>query len=221
MPLNILAIETSSSYCSVALHADGAVSNRHLAAPQGQGELIYRLLDEILAESQVGLKQIDCIAFGRGPGSFTGLRIAAAVTQALAYSVDCGVIAVSSLQSMTFGFTADHILVAIDARMGEVYWAGFERQQNNYVLLGEERVNKPQEMSLSSKWQQHAWLGLGSGFDLYHQDISAKFGIKKYESSVMPNAVGIAHIAREHYLQGNILDAHQALPTYIRNNVVG
>jgi len=142
----ILALDTSSEACSAAVIKDGKITSVYAVVPRDHTRKIIPMIQQVLEESDTEAHQLDAIAFGRGPGSFTGLRIAAGVTQGLAYGLDIKVIPVSTLEAMaleTAGMSSDecsHIVTAVDARMDEVYWGSFEIRGGEVVALQAEQV---------------------------------------------------------------------------------
>jgi tRNA threonylcarbamoyladenosine biosynthesis protein TsaB len=144
--LIILALDTSTEACSVALWADGAVTERFELGSQ-HSERILPMTQEALAEAGVALTQIDAVAFGRGPGSFTGLRICAGVAQGLAFGADVPVLPVSSLAALAQGIEAPGVLAAFDARMDQLYWGAYVRNARGLVeLSGAEKVLAPRDI---------------------------------------------------------------------------
>ena len=113
----LLALETATEACSAALAIDGDICERFEVAPRGHSQLILPMVDELMAEADIAIEQVDAIAFGRGPGAFTGLRIAVGVTQGIAFGADLPVVPVSSLAGLAQGCVSDSVLAAIDARM--------------------------------------------------------------------------------------------------------
>jgi len=143
----ILAIETATEACSAALAIGKKITTRFTLAPREHTKLILTMMDEVLEEADVKLTQVDAIAFSRGPGAFTGVRIAAAVAHGVALSMDKKILPISTLaaiaQQMQQEQGAEHCLAAIDARMGEVYWGRYSVEKGFMTLQGEETVTKP------------------------------------------------------------------------------
>lgn len=177
--MKILALDTATEYCSAALLIDGNVRAREIEMERGHAERILPMIDDLLAEAHLRLRDLDAIAFGRGPGSFTGVRLAATVTQGLAFGADLGVVPISDLQAVAqraFDLAdappPSRILVCNDARMHEVYWACFERGADGLAIPeGEEHVSKPSEVRLPRSWPTA--LPAGRGFIAYAAALSA------------------------------------------------
>jgi tRNA threonylcarbamoyladenosine biosynthesis protein TsaB len=221
--MNILALDTSTEACSAALWQDGAVLWRQQLAPRQHAQLILQMLDELLAEADQSLGMMDAIAFGRGPGAFTGVRIAAAVTQGMAYSVDLPVVPVSSLAALAHGAWREtqhgHILTAMDARIHEVYWAAYHVSQEGQADLAvEEAVQAAAAVTLPDG---HDWYGVGSGFAAYEDALLAACDDKLvgHAAQYFPLARDVAALAAAQVRLGNVVPAEQALPVYLRDKV--
>jgi tRNA threonylcarbamoyladenosine biosynthesis protein TsaB len=219
----ILAIETATEACSAALLDDGAILERFEVAPQGHARLILPMLESLLAEAGLALGQLDALAFGRGPGSFTGVRIATGVVQGIAFGADLPVVPVSSLAAMAQGLAdgeaAQRILCAFDARMGQVYWGAYEIEADGLVCLaGKECVCNPDAVPVVTAGP---WVGAGSGWASYgeriachlREDLAAQF------PEAMPHAMGVARLALQAFMQGRVVAADQAQPVYLRDQV--
>ncbi len=213
---SILAIETATEACSVALYHHDKISSRYNIAPQQHVSLILPMCDELLKEANILPSELSAIAFGSGPGSFTGVRIAAAVTQGIAVAHDLPVIAVSSLQALAqavyIKLRAEYVMAGMDARMGEVYLGKFSLDQDHKImsLLDkevmislEETKNLKQELELEPKSN---WIFAGSAFQT--------------ESVFFPSAEAIIPVALYYWHQNNTLTPEMALPVYLRNNIV-
>jgi tRNA threonylcarbamoyladenosine biosynthesis protein TsaB len=165
--VRLLAIDTATENCSAALLIDGSVQSREIEMERGHAERILPMIDDLLAEAGITLQDLDAIAFGRGPGSFTGVRLAVTVTQGLAFGAGLGVVPVSDLRAVAQrafrqDSTLTKVLVCNDARMNEVYWACFERGGDGLARLeGEERVSKPSEVKLPAAWSTATAAGRG------------------------------------------------------------
>ncbi len=227
--MKILAIETSTEACSAALLDNNNVISRFEIAPRQHSQLILPMIDELLAEAELKLQQIECLAFGCGPGAFTGVRLATSVIQGIAFSIDRPAVAVSSLTALAqaaYGETKiENCLSAIDARMQEIYWAYYQLDANGLMQYQvEEQVCKPELLKLNSS--QVDWIGVGSGFDTYEKVLDAKTldnrqsKQMRWLSNQFPHASQVAKIAKSEYLAGKAVSASQALPKYVRNQVV-
>ncbi len=164
MLMRILALDTSTEYCSVALWLDGAVTERCVLAGQKHSELLMPMLDALLKEAGVRLAQLDGIAFGMGPGSFTGVRIACGVTQGLALGANLPVAGICTLEALAEGSDKSRVIAALDARMGELYHAAYEKHDGHWVTASEPRLCRPED---ASPVPGDSWFGVGSGFALH------------------------------------------------------
>ena len=163
--MKLLALETATEACSVAVLVDGELRERFDIAPRRHAELTLPWAEQLLAEAGVARSQLDAIAVGRGPGAFTGVRLAIAVAQGIALALDRPVVPVSTLAALAMRAPAcdgDRVLAAIDARMGEVYVAGYGRHGDEWTVLGEEVVASPDAVILPG--DAGGWLGVGTGF---------------------------------------------------------
>ena len=220
----ILALDTSTPACSVALLVDGVMMEDFRLAPRKHNELILPMVDQMLTQAQLGLSDLDAIAFARGPGSFTGLRIAAGVVQGLAYGADLPVIPVSTLAALALdGFNQtgeSHWLAALDARMGEIYVGGYQLvKEGNSLIINtrfEEKVVKPEQLSQF----ELAYQGIGSGW-CYQQELLSLLPneVKHLMVDAAPKASCIAQLAELAWQKGNTIAAHEAVPTYLRDEI--
>ena len=218
----ILAIDTATEACSAALAQGDKIITRFKIAPREHTKLILTMMDEVLEAAETKLTQIDAIAFGRGPGAFTGVRIATGVAHGVSLSVDKQLLPISTLaaiaQQMFEEQGATHCIAAIDARMGEVYWGKYSVENGIMLLQGEEAVNKPEYLLNLS--DDNNWLAAGSGWDEYAEqlDIANNSQISKVDD-VLPSAQYIARLAVEDWQQGKAVSAEQAQPIYLRDKV--
>lgn len=223
--MKLLALDTATENCSAALLIDGAVRFREIEMERGHTERILPMIDDLLLEAGLSLTGLDAIAFGRGPGSFTGARLAATVTQGLAFGANLGVIPISDLQAVAQrAFATDPALsravVCNDARMGEVYWACYERGEGGLARLeGEERVSKPSEVKLPTTWSTAA--AVGRGFIAYAEALQQVCSAPVDNSlrHFLPHAREIAHLAVPELTAGRLLPPEAAIPIYLRDNV--
>lgn len=218
----LLGIDTSSDACSVALSVGAAVLERHQVLARAHTRLVLPMVQALLAEAGIGLTSVDAFVMGRGPGAFTGVRIAVGVVQGLAFSSSRPVVPVSSLatvgQAMIEG-GAEQVAVAFDARMGQVYWGTFAPDAGGLAAaLGEEGVIDPQSAVLP---QAGRWVGAGNGFAAYAQTlIAAGLGLEVIDADAMPRARHALALGRRGWLAGEAVDAEHAQPVYLRDRVV-
>jgi tRNA threonylcarbamoyladenosine biosynthesis protein TsaB len=218
----ILAIETATEACSVALLTPGALLEDHRILPRGHTEHLLPMIDGLLASAGLATSAIDAIAFGRGPGAFTGVRIGVSVAQGLGYALDRPLIPVSTLATLAQGAvntTAPRpIFAAIDARMGEIYCGRFSLADNGLVTpLAEERVTRAADLPpLSGEWY-----GIGSGWQSWAPVISGKMTQPPLaiHADALPRAADCARLAAHALSQGSAIPAHAATPTYLRDQV--
>ena len=218
--MKILAIETSSDACSAAVAINEDVYEVFQLAPRQHTQLILSMVEEVLAEAQCALSQVDAVAFGRGPGAFTGIRVATSVTQGIAYGADLPVIPVSSLAALAYLAHREHgatqSIVATDARLAEVYVGCYRSDQLSATVVAEEVVIKPQELT---EITSGAWFGVGNAWEIYQDQLRSRVcgeaDLVGIISDVYPHACDIACLAR----QGECLPVEQALPVYLRDKV--
>ena len=219
--MNLLAIETATEACSVALWCDGVLRERFEVAPRRHTELVLPWADALLAEAGIAKTQIDVIACGRGPGAFTGVRLAVALTQGLALALDRPVVAVSTLAALAFAANAapgEAVLAAIDARMGEVYLAAFEREPEDVRLLGSEHLLRP---VAASPDPSRRWIGVGTGFDAEQGALRTALGstVARVDAAALPHAAAVARLAVQAYARGEIVAPELLEPAYLRDKV--
>ena len=219
--MKLIALDTSTEACSAALFYNNDMLSRFELAPRRHGELILPMIDSLLAEAQLSLTQLDAIAFACGPGAFTGLRIAAGVTQGLAYSSDLPVIPVSTLATLAQGSRqkAECIAAAIDARMNEVYF-GLYRGNGIVEATGPEIVDRPENIKLQISG---SCFGVGTGWSVYSTILKETIGPKLsgFDANQYPAAENAAKIAVSYYIEGRIITAAEVSPVYLRNRVTG
>tara|TARA_B100001250_G_C19669420_1_gene730801 strand:+ start:52 stop:717 length:666 start_codon:yes stop_codon:yes gene_type:complete len=220
--MNILAIETSTEACSAALDIDDSCISRHEIAPRKHTELILPMVDSLLQEAGIGVNSLDAIAFGCGPGAFTGIRIAVGITQGLAYPYDIPVIPVSTLAALAQQYSKeyDHIAAAIDARMKEIYWGLYKVNEYNLVeTIKKEKVCLPKNISSPTNGN---WLGAGTGWKNYSEEIKSQFKSKiiDIKNDAYPHAKNVIQLAKPSYINGKFISADLASPVYLRNKIV-
>lgn len=176
------------------------------------------MIQEVLAEAEFPLAQLDGIAFGAGPGSFTGLRIACGVAQGLAFAADLPVTGVSTLEAIAQKNAAQKVIVALDARMGEIYHAAYQQLAQSWQTVSAPTLCIPNQAPAVSG--EH-WVGCGSGFDTYDKVLSTLYNghIKQINYALYPHAEAIAQLAIPQFADGSNTDPCNAAPIYIRNKV--
>lgn len=218
--MNILAIETATESCSVALAAGTRVFNRSRHAPRQHAELLLPWVQELLSEAQISFADLDVVAFSRGPGSFTSLRIGIGVVQGIAWATDCPVVPVSSLAAMAQVAAAQGVetaLVALDARMGEVFTGLYRVDARGYMQLdGKEQVCAPQAVQCPA---ENNIYGVGSGFERYPGLCSQRDQLAGVKADLWPQAEAVLSLAKHWLLDNQPLPAEQAQPVYLRDNV--
>lgn len=225
--MKILALDTATENCSAALFIKGTFFEREQLLGRGAAEVILPLVQELLAAAAVALRDLDAIAFGRGPGGFTGVRLAASVTQGLAFGAGLRVVPVSDLQALAQRVlnaepATVRVLAGLDARMRELYWGAFERSHAGLaVAAAPECVLAPEQVSLPAAWSTPpAPIGAGSGFDAYPQLSSRLAGrLGGVRAGVLPRAREIAQLAVAEVAAGRLLAPRDAIPVYLRDNV--
>lgn len=218
--MKILAIDTATERCSAAVLADERCIERSIETARGHAELILPMIESLLGEAALRLHDLDGLAYGRGPGAFTGVRIAVGVVQGLAYGAQLPTVGVSDLAAIAqqVARPEDRILVCMDARMGEVYWATFDccAETGLVVADGGERVDRPENVTVSGAITVLA----GAGFAAHPQLIRLGPGGTVHDSA-LPRAREIALLARPQFAAGRGQPAAAAGPVYLRDNVVG
>ncbi len=220
--MKILAIDTATDACSAALLIDEQVHCEFALAPRQHTQLILAQIEKVLAEAEMSLQDMDAIAFGRGPGAFTGLRIAAGVTQGLSLAADIPALAVSSLAAMAQAAYQQHQIeksyVGLDARMQQVYWGEYQIQKGIAVLQGKEQVIAPEDLPPKNST---GFVGVGSAWQVYadslHLQIQAESNATLQD--IYPSAEYIARLAVKQYKSKQYLYSSEIQPVYLRNKV--
>lgn len=223
--MKILALDTATEVCSVALLVRDALWVREPASGPGHSAHILGMIQGVLSEAGIALQELDCIAFGRGPGGFTGLRLAASVTQGLAFGAGLPVVPVSDLlavaqQGLDLALTARSVLVCNDARMQEVYWSCATRGPSGLAqAAGPEAVSSPERIQLPTDLPGPV-LGAGRGFALWPQlALPPGRTLFQVHAELLPRAREIARLAVPEWLAGRALGPDKALPVYLREDV--
>jgi len=221
--MKLLALDTATEACSAALFIDGEINAKFQLAPREHTQLILKMIEDLLAEADMTVASMDAIAFGRGPGSFSGVRIATGVTHGLAFAADLPVIPISTLASIAQSTYTEHntknVLAGIDARMGEIYWGCYQLADNGLMkLTGIEQVTTAELMQLPDDKQ---WCGSGSAWKGYPEQLKQKFGnsLKPVMTDYLPHSTSILQLAAHEFTEGRVVEASQAQPVYLRNDV--
>jgi len=218
--MNLLAIETATETVSVALSINGELIERYEHAPRKHAELLLPWVKSVLAEAGIGFSALDAIAYSRGPGSFTSLRIGIGVVQGLAWASDRPVVPVSSLAATAQSAVGEGVssaLVALDARMNEVFTGSFEVDGNGIMVpVGEERVCAPEDVRLPANAETY---GVGIGFDRYPELKVLAGSLKGVLDDTWPKASCVLQLAQAWLTTHEALPAEMAQPVYLRDNV--
>jgi tRNA threonylcarbamoyladenosine biosynthesis protein TsaB len=219
--MNLLAIETATEACSVALLCGDALFDRSELAPRRHAELVLPMAEGLLAEAGITRRQLDAIAVGRGPGAFTGVRLAISVAQGLALALDIPVVPVSSLATLAMQAPRNGaaIVAAIDARRGEIYAGAFRFDPDGLVEpLGLEHVLPASDLVLP---QAAAWNVLGTGWRAYGDAIRERLPSppRWADGDRYPQACDVARLAAPRFAAGKGVAPEQALPVYLRDKV--
>jgi tRNA threonylcarbamoyladenosine biosynthesis protein TsaB len=221
--LRILALETATDACSAAISIAGEVRECFALAPRRHVALLLPFVDSLLADAGLTVGQLDAIAFGRGPGSFTGLRIAAGMAQGIAFGAGLPVVPVSTLAAVAQCCVrergASSVLAALDARMQEVYYAAFRVAADGLVVAAsEEVVCAPDALPLPPAAD---WYAAGDGWSAHGAQLRARlpFGLAGLMETAQPHASDVARLAAVLFAQGGALPPEQAAPVYLRNHV--
>ena len=217
--MKLLAFETATEACSVAVFIDGDVRERFELAPRRHAELSLPWAEQLLAEGGITRSQLDAIAIGRGPGAFTGVRLAIAIAQGIALALDRPIVPVSTLAALAMQSPGECILAAIDARMGEVYSAAFARDGDSLVAVSAESVGAPDAVLLPDTMQ--ACHGVGTGFAAGESALQHRLGsrLSWVDATALPHAADVARLAAPAFARGEAMAPERVEPAYLRDNV--
>jgi tRNA threonylcarbamoyladenosine biosynthesis protein TsaB len=216
--MRVIAVETSTEYCSVALWQDGSVLDRCELVGQKHSEVLIPMLDALLAEAGTKLRDMDGIAFGKGPGSFTGVRIACGVAQGLALGANLPVLGVCTLEALAQASGHERVIATLDARMAEVYHAAYERRNGRWVAMSEPSLCLPQD---APQVTGTGWHGAGSGFLAHGAQLRERYAanLAAVDEQAVPQARAIVELAAPRLAAGMGVDAAEAQPLYLRDKV--
>ena len=216
----LLALDTATEACSVALLHDGKVISHYEVIPRLHAQRVLPMIEALRAEAGIALSAIDAIAFGRGPGAFTGVRIAVGVVQGLAFALQRPVLPVSNLALLAQRghreFAASQVAACIDARMDEVYWGCYQLEQGEMRLQGVEAVLAP-ELACLPRAADGQWFGAGTGWGTFQARLPA--AVTQSAGDLLPHAQDLLQLAGFAWARGEAVAADQAQPVYLRDNV--
>ncbi len=232
--MKLLAFETATEACSIAVHVDGEVRERFEVAPRRHAELALPWAEQLLAEAGIVRSQLDAIALSRGPGAFTGVRLAIALAQGIALALDRPLVPVSTLAVLaaqvppataTAGDggcdigTAHPILAAIDARMGEIYTGTFVHRGDRLEATSAEAVIAPADYALDG--DDVGWIGVGTGFAAGEGVLATRLHprFSRIDALALPHAADLARLAADAFARGETVAPEFVEPAYLRNNV--
>lgn len=219
--MKLLAFETATEACSVAVHVDGQVLERFEVAPRRHAELSLPWAEQLLAEAGIARSQLDAIALSQGPGAFTGVRLGIALAQGIALALDRPLLPVSTLKTLAMRAPQDapQVLASIDARMGEVYAAAYLRQGGELILQGDEQVLAPQAVMVPTTTQR--WHGVGTGFAAVEGALAEHLGtqLQGVDAQALPRASDLLTLAVLAYQRGEAIAPERVQPAYLRDNV--
>lgn len=224
MSNKILAVDTATENCSVALLVGDEVISHCEYAPREHTTKVLPMVDSVLAQAGLKLNQLDALAFGRGPGSFTGVRIGIGIAQGLAFGADLPMVGVSTLAAMAQGtyrqHQAEQVMAAIDARMNEIYWGQYRRQADgDWAVQGSELVIKPEMLITQLPASEGPWLTAGTGWESYAEAL-AQLPVETVSGSVLyPDSADMVHLAKYAFARGEAVAAEEASPVYLRDTV--
>ena len=220
--MKLLAVETATEACSAAIMIDGEITEQFSLTANGHSKLILPMIDALMADAGLKPTDLDGLAFGCGPGSFTGVRIATGIIQGIAFALDLPVVPVSNLATVAQDFF-DHneenlAFVAMDARMNEIYWGVYQRNASGFAeLLGKEAVLPASEIEFPGV----SGVGIGSGWKAYHQELLSHLShrVIGYDADILPRARAVARLGTEGFKLGLAVPVEQAMPVYLRDKV--
>lgn len=216
--MKLLAFDTSTEYLSLAILNDSEIFTFDTLAGQSHSQIILPQIQALLEKAGLLLQDLQGIVFGAGPGSFTGVRIAAGVAQGLGFGRNIPVVGVCTLMALAEAGGKDKVIACLDARMGEVYHAAYQKIDGDWHALLEPGLYKPDAVPTI---EGSDWLGAGSGWQTYGEQLSQRYQnqLFKIEPELLPTASAMLRIATPVFDSGEAKPAHDAMPIYIRNRV--
>ena len=213
--MQFLAFDTSTEFLSIALQANGKTYSHFQNAGQAASQLILPQIQVLLESAKVKLNELDGIAFGAGPGAFTGVRVACGVAQGLGFGANVPVAGVNTLHALAQASGASKVIVCTDARMGEVYFAALEKAGESWIEISATQVCKPE----AAPMLDGSWVAAGSGWQAYDEALSARYKISQKLPEITPTAEAILQLAAPIFAAKQAQPASEARPIYIRNRV--
>jgi tRNA threonylcarbamoyladenosine biosynthesis protein TsaB len=216
--VKILAIESSTDLLSVALLADGSVIEREGERGRSHSDLVLPLVRGLLGDAGLELAALDGIAFGAGPGSFTGLRLACGVAQGLAFGAGLRVLGVGSMEALALDAGCEKVYACVDARMNEAYCAAYRVTRGSVEAVIDPVVAAPNRAPLP---EGTGWHGCGNGFLSYGEALHGRFAgrVGDIDAQAVPRASAVARLAAQRFVRGEAVDVALAAPLYVRDKV--
>ncbi len=216
--MNLLAVESSTELCSAALWRDGRIDAREAAAGQKNSEVLLPMIDALLAANHLRRDQLDGVAFGAGPGAFTGLRVACSVAQGIAFGGGLPVAGVVTLCALAEAAQAPRVVCCLDARMGEIYHAAYEKDGDDWRVVCAPDLCKP---DAAPPLPGAGWVGCGSGFAAFGAALAACYGaqLARVMDGIVPHARAVAALGARAFARGAAVAPELAAPLYVRNKV--
>jgi len=213
--MNLLAFDTSTEFLSIALEANGTSYSHFQNAGQAASQLILPQIQALLDLAKIKLSDLDGIAYGAGPGAFTGVRVACGVAQGLGFGANLPVVGINTLHAVAQASGKDKVIVCTDARMGEIYFSLLEKSDIKWHEIIATQVCKPEAAPVLVAGN---WVGAGSGWAAYAEVLSAKYKCEM-QANITPTAEAILQLAMPFFASGKAKSAREARPIYIRNRV--
>ncbi|MES2581042.1 MAG: tRNA (adenosine(37)-N6)-threonylcarbamoyltransferase complex dimerization subunit type 1 TsaB [Pseudomonadota bacterium] len=220
--MNLLALDTSTEFLSLALKLGENTFTHYQSAGSASSQLVLPQIQVLLDSANVQLKDLDGIAFGAGPGAFTGVRIASGVAQGLGFGANLPIVGINTLIAVAEASGQDKVIVCLDARMGEIYHAALVKENSTWIEVSETKVCKPQDAPIL---EGENWFGAGSGWAAYGEVLTQLYAnnlsqeLPNTLQSITPTAEAILHLAQPVFAAGQAKPAMEAMPIYIRNRV--
>jgi tRNA threonylcarbamoyladenosine biosynthesis protein TsaB len=219
--MNLLALDTSTEFLSLSLQLGDKTFTHYQHAGQAASQLVLPQIQALLDSAKIKLNDLDGIAFGAGPGAFTGVRVACGVAQGLGFGANIPVVGVNTLLALAQASGHERVIACLDARMGEIYHAAFERENGDWIEISKTIVCKPEAAPSLQSVLEGVWTGVGSGWAVYGEILSGIYAknLTKTLANITPTAEAILQLAQPIFAAGKAKPASEAAPIYIRNRV--